>query len=64
MVVVGDSDFEIESVKSIHPEIITIKYNRNTIYEQLSCFNLKRNINIDVIRERNTAYKINAFRNE
>jgi len=64
MVFVDDSDFEIESVKSILPEITAIKYNRNIIYEQLSCFNLKSNINIDVIRERNTTYKTNAFRNE
>lgn len=64
MVFVDDSDFEIESVKSTLPEIITIKYNRNTIYEQLSCFNLKGNMNIDVIRERNTTYKTNALRNE
>lgn len=64
MVFIDDTDFEIEAVKSILPEVTIIKYNRNTIYEQLSCFNLKSNININVIRERNATYKTNAFRNE
>lgn len=64
MVFVDDSDLEVGSVSSLLPEVTTIKYNRNTIYEQLSCFNLKNDTNIDVIRERNTTYKTNVFRNE
>ncbi len=62
IVFIDDSDFETGAVNSLLPEVIAITYNRNTIYEQLSCFNLKRDTDIEIIRERNNTYKTNALR--
>lgn len=64
MVFVDDSDFEIESVKKILPEVISIKYNRDTIYSNLSCFNLKNEIDIKRIQQRNQTYATNQLRME
>lgn len=62
MVFVDDSIFEIESVKSVLPEVRTVLYNRDSIYQDLSCFNLKSNVSINTVMERTTTYKTNAMR--
>lgn len=62
LVFVDDSDFEIQSVKTLLPEVTVIKYERDTIYEKLSCFNLKSNINFENIIQRNDTYKTNQYR--
>lgn len=62
IVFIDDSYFEIESVKSLLPEVTTILYNRDTVYEKLSCFNLKNKVNIISIKERNNTYKTNNKR--
>lgn len=64
MVFVDDSDFEIQSVKQLIPEITALKYERDTIYNQLSCFNLKNKIAIESINQRNNTYKTNEQRNK
>lgn len=64
IVFVDDSIFEIESVKSMLPEITTVLYNRDTIYDELSCFNLKRNTDLQTVRERTSTYKTNILRSE
>lgn len=62
MVFVDDSDFETQSVKSLLPEVVTLKYTRDHIYEQLSCLNLKNNVDIKDIHLRNCTYKTNIKR--
>lgn len=41
IVFIDDSLMEIEAVKSMLPEITAILYERDSIYKNLSCFNLK-----------------------
>lgn len=64
IVFVDDSIFEIESVKAMFPEVTTVLYKRDTIYDALSCFNLKRDVKLQVVRERTNTYKTNALRSE
>ena len=62
MVYVDDSSFEIESVKQKIPDIKTILYDRNSIFQNLSCFSLKQNIDIQNINIRNETYRSNTER--
>ncbi|OJU09435.1 MAG: hypothetical protein BGN88_09900 [Clostridiales bacterium 43-6] len=62
IVFIDDSDFEIQSVKSLLPNVTTIRYERDTVYVQLSCFNLKSNIDIEKVEKRNNTYKSNEQR--
>lgn len=64
IVFVDDSIFEIESVKTILPEVTTVLYQRDSIYDELSCFNLKRCANLQTVRERTSTYKTNILRFE
>lgn len=64
IVFVDDSVFEIESVKSMLPEVTTVLYKRETIYDELSCFNLKRDSDLQIVRERTSTYKTNILRSE
>lgn len=64
IVFVDDSTFEIESVKALLPEATVVLYKRDTIYDELSCFNLKRDVDPQVVRERTNTYKTNALRSE
>lgn len=64
IVFVDDSAFEIESVKAMLPEVTTVLYKRDTIYDELSCFNLKRDVDTQVVRERTNTYKTNVLRSE
>ena len=62
MVFVDDVPIEVEAVKSMLPEVTAMLYDRDSIYEQLSCFNLKNNVNIMDISKRNETYRTNQFR--
>lgn len=62
IVFVDDSPLEIEAVKAILPEVITILYERDTMYELFSCFNLKSNTNTVDIEKRNETYHTNQTR--
>ena len=62
MVFIDDSPFEIEATKAILPEVTTVIYDNETIYDQLSCFNLKNNANIINIEKRNETYRTNKSR--
>lgn len=64
IVFVDDSVFEIEGVKKTLPDVTTIQYKRENIYDELSCFNLKRDMDIQVVRERTNTYKTNNLRFE
>lgn len=63
LVFIDDSDFEIQMVRHMLPEVRTIKFDYSNIYEQLSCFNLKSNIELKKIQQRNMTYKTNEQRN-
>ena len=62
MVFIDDSDFEIESIKQLLPEVTAIKYERDTIYSQLSCFSLRSDVDMKSICQRNNTYKTNELR--
>ena len=64
VVFVDDSVFEVESVKNSLPNITAILYKRESIYQELSCFNLKQNTDIQIIKERTNTYKTNIMRDE
>ena len=62
IVFIDDSDFEIQSIKALLPEVTAIKYERDTVYGKLSCFNLKSNIDIEKVERRNLTYQTNELR--
>lgn len=64
MVFIDDTDFEIEAIKQLLPDVTAVKYESDIIYSRLTCFNLKNDVNIEKIRERNNTYKTNKQRVE
>lgn len=62
MVFIDDSEFEINAVKKILPKVEAILYDKESIYSDLSCFNLKSKIDINTIAQRNLTYKTNILR--
>lgn len=64
MVFVDDSIFELEAVKFVLPEVTVIQYDRESIYDRFSCFNLKSKIDIEDIESRNFTYRTNRQREE
>lgn len=64
MVFVDDSTFELEAVKSVLPEVMTIQYNRESMYGKFSCFNIKRQVNLTDVKNRNATYRTNRNRVE
>jgi FkbH-like protein len=62
IVFVDDSPIEVEAVKSMLPEVIAILYERDFIYNRLTCFNFKSNVNIIDIEKRNETYRTNQSR--
>ena len=64
IVFVDDSIFEIDSVKTMLPEVTTVLYQRDSIYDGLSCFNLKCCTNLQMVSERTSTYKTNKLRYE
>lgn len=62
MVFIDDSPIEIEAVKAMLPEVSTILYKFETVYEQLSCFNLSSNIDLSRIEKRNETYHTTQIR--
>ena len=64
MVFVDDSKFEIEAVKSMLVDVKTVLFHRDTIYRDLSCFNLRSNPDMQTIKERISTYRTNIKRAE
>lgn len=64
IVFIDDNPFETEAVKSMLPDVTAILYDRNNVYGQLSCFNLKNNVDINTINLRNNTYKTNRLRED
>ena len=62
MVFIDDSEFEVQAVKALLPEVSAVKYERDNVYKQLSCFNLKSNIDIEKVQRRNLTYQTNELR--
>lgn len=62
IVFIDDSEFELNSVNAILPEVETIIYNCDTIYNSLSCFNLKSKVDIENISTRADTYRTNVER--
>lgn len=62
MVFVDDSLVEIEAVKAILPEVSTILYQREKMYEQFSCFNLNVTMDYREVAKRNVTYRTNSLR--
>lgn len=62
LVFVDDSPIEIEAARAMLPEVTTILYERDTVYAQLSCFNLKSNVNIADVEKRNETYRTKQSR--
>ena len=62
MVFVDDSLFELEAVKSVLPEVSTIRYDRESMYNEFSCFNLKSEVNLLDVEKRNETYRTNHRR--
>ena len=62
MVFIDDSNFEVESIHNMLPEVTPILYQRDSIYEALSCFNLKRGIDAAAVKQRHDAYKTDEYR--
>ena len=62
IVFIDDSDFEVQAVKALLPEVTAVKYERDNVYKQLPCFNLKSNIDIEKVQKRNLTYRTNKLR--
>lgn len=62
IVFIDDSIIEVEAVKSMLPEVTSIIFEPCSIYEKLSFFNLKDNINIEDVKKRNKTYRTNLSR--
>ena len=64
MVFIDDSVFEIEAVKKMLPEVDTILFQKNNLYEQLSMFHLSVNIDASEIERRKETYQMNEIRKQ
>lgn len=64
MVFVDDSPFEIELVRQRLPDVTVYCYDRNSIYNELQCFNLRKNTDIKTVENRTQTYKSNVKRKE
>lgn len=64
IVFVDDSLFEINSVKAILPEITVIQFEREHIYEKLTCFNINEKLDFDVVKKRYETYHTNQYRDK
>jgi len=64
MVFVDDSILEIEAVRTILPEVTVIHYNRETMFKEFSCFNLRENPDYEEVIKRNDTYRTESCRQE
>ena len=64
IVFIDDSITEIHAVKTILPEVVSILYDHESIYDKLSCFNIKCDVDIKGIMKRSDTYRTNQFRKE
>ncbi len=62
MVFVDDSPLEIDAVNTMLPEVTTILYDRETMYENFSCFHLKENPDFVESAKRAITYRTESYR--
>ena len=62
IVFIDDSPIEVEAVNSMLPEVTAILFDCDSVYDKLSCFNLKSNVNITDIEKRIETYQTNQSR--
>lgn len=62
MVFIDDSEYEINLVQSMLPEVECVLFDVYKIYEKLSCFNIKRHYNNKSIEDRNNTYRTDEER--
>lgn len=62
IVFVDDSLVEIECVRSLLPEVTTIRFSKYMDYAPFSCFNLKSEYNLDDVERRTRTYQTNSLR--
>ena len=64
MVFIDDSPFELLEVNTNLPNLQTIQFEQNTIYDNLSCLNLRKFYDSVSIRLRTQTYQTNVQRSE
>lgn len=64
MVFVDDSSLELEAVKTILPEVTVIRYDRERMYREFSCFHLKENLDYKEVIKRNETYRAERYRRQ
>lgn len=64
IVFVDDSPVEIDSVKSLLPEVTTIQFDKYMDYTPFSCFNLRSEYDMEDVEKRTQTYKTNSLRNK
>ena len=64
MIFIDDSDFEINLVKEFLPEITTILFDSETIYERFKSFNIYFSVDKANIDKRNLTYKSHLYRKQ
>ena len=57
IVFVDDSLVEIEAVRTLLPEVATIPYHREIVYDHFKCFNLRKNFKRGEYEQRNETYR-------
>lgn len=62
MIFIDDSVFEIEAVNSMLPEVQTILFEKNTVYQQLDSLNLSLQVNPKDIELKKNTYHTNELR--
>lgn len=64
MVFVDDAESELAAVRELLPEVLTIPYCRNSVYEALSCFSLRSKIDPAQVERRMDTYRTNRKRED
>lgn len=62
IVFIDDSEHEINLVRSVLPEVLSLLYDRDNIYDKLTCFNLCNSVNLSNVEQRNKTYQTNNQR--
>ncbi len=62
MVFVDDDEFEVQAARSILPEVTAVRFERETVYQALSCFSLSRRADRKNAALRNQTYQTDSLR--
>lgn len=64
MVFLDDSSFEVEAVRATLPQVTAVRYDRDTVYGNLSCFTLPPCADGEKVRLRTETYQTNERREQ